>query len=92
MGKAFRRNDDYAKVRIREDKEGGEIITGQVLCGNNGDGSPHREDKGGEIVTGQVLRGNNEDGSPHPWGLAREGGWVPAFETFHNCETEQIVM
>ena len=53
---------------------------GQVLRGNNGDGSPHspREDKGGEIVTGQVLRGNNEDGSPHPWGLAREEGWVPA--------------
>ena len=28
--------------RIRED-EGGEIVTGQVLCGNNEDGSLHSE-------------------------------------------------
>ena len=26
--------------RMREDK-GGEIVTGQALCGNNGDGFPH---------------------------------------------------
>ena len=56
--------------RIRED-EGGEIITGQALRGNNGMGPRIREDKGGEIITGQVLCGDNGDGSPHSRGQGR---------------------
>ena len=35
--------------RMREDK-GGEIITGQALRGNNGDGSPHARGQGREVV------------------------------------------